>query len=62
MRSGAAPHDDALARSAESLPCGVCFAFRKLAERAAPVLQACAHRVGIPVSGVLLLLGTKTAN
>ena len=62
MRSGAAPHDDALAEALKACPCGVCFAFRKLAERAGPVLQAYAHRVGIPASGVLLLLGTKTAN
>ena len=37
MRSGAAPHDDTLAEALQGCPCGVCFAFRRLAERAGPV-------------------------
>lgn len=62
MRTGAAPHDDALAEALEACPCGVCFAFRKLSERAAPVLQAYGRRLGFTMSGFLALLGAKNVN
>ena len=62
MRTGAPPHDDALSEALQGCPCGVCFAFRKLTERAGPVLLAYGRRLGFAMSGFLALLGAKNVN
>jgi hypothetical protein len=62
MRTGAPPHDDALSGALQGCPCGVCFAFRKLTERAAPVLMAYSRRLGFPLSGFLSRVGAKNIN